>query len=76
MAVALLSACGGGGSGSSGNFVTTYQVNATAGTGGTISPATATVNAGSTTTPTVMPKNDDPSRTRFELNDLWKFPAQ
>jgi hypothetical protein len=56
MAVALLSACGGG-SGGSGNSVTTYQVNATAGTGGTISPATVTVNAGSTTTLTVTPKS-------------------
>ncbi len=53
MALALLSACGGGGSGSSGNSVTTYQVSATAGTGGTISPASATVNAGGTTMLTV-----------------------
>src|SRR5215472_2584398 len=50
MAIALLSACGGGGSGNPSSSVTTYQVSATAGTGGTISPASATVNAGSTTT--------------------------
>ena len=52
MAIALLSACGGGGS-DPGNTVTTYQVSATAGAGGTISPASAMVNAGSTTTLTV-----------------------
>ena len=52
-ALVLLSACGGGGSGDSGNSVTTYQVNATAGNGGTISPAAATVNAGGTTMLTV-----------------------
>src|SRR5215469_826291 len=50
MAIALLSACGGGGSGNPSSSVTTYQVSATAGTGGTILPASATVNAGSTTT--------------------------
>ena len=48
-AIALLSACGGGG----GSGVTSYQISATAGTGGTISPANATVNAGGTTTLTV-----------------------
>jgi N-acetylneuraminic acid mutarotase len=57
VAVTLLSACGGGGggggSGNSGGSATTYQVSATAGTGGTISPANATVNAGGTTTLTV-----------------------
>lgn len=53
MAIILLSACGGGGSGSSGNSVTTYQVSGTAGTGGTLSPASATVNAGGKTTLTV-----------------------
>jgi len=51
--IALLSACGGGGGtpnpGGSGS-VTSYQVSATAGAGGTISPASATVNAGGTTT--------------------------
>ena len=54
--ITLSSACGGGGSGGSGNpppSVTTYQVSATAGTGGSISPASATVNAGGTTTFTV-----------------------
>ena len=51
-AVACLSACGGGG-GSSPPGATSYQVTATAGTGGTISPAGATVNAASTTTLTV-----------------------
>jgi len=53
--VALLSACGGGGNpnpGGSGS-VTSYQVSATAGAGGTISPSSATVNAGGTTTLTV-----------------------
>jgi len=49
----MLSACGGGGGtpnpGGSGS-VTSYQVSATAGTGGTITPASAMVNAGGTTT--------------------------
>ena len=49
MVFTLLSACGGGGAGSG----TTYQVTATAGIGGTISPANATVNANGTTTATV-----------------------
>jgi N-acetylneuraminic acid mutarotase len=56
--VALLSACGDGGNpnpGGSGS-VTSYQVSATAGGGGTISPSSATVNAGGTTTFTVTPK--------------------
>jgi hypothetical protein len=57
--IALLSGCGGGGGtpnpGGSGS-VTSYQVSATAGTGGTITPASATVNAGGTTTFTVTPK--------------------
>ena len=51
-AVASLSACGGGG-GSPAAGPTSYQVSATAGTGGTISPASAMVNAASTTTLTV-----------------------
>jgi Divergent InlB B-repeat domain/Galactose oxidase, central domain len=54
--IALLSACGGGGGtpspGGSGS-ITSYPVSATAGTGGTISPASATVDAGGTTTLTV-----------------------
>ena len=59
VSIALLSACGGGGGapnpGGSGG-VTSYQVSATAGAGGTISPASATVNADGTTTFTVTPK--------------------
>lgn len=54
--VTLLSACGGGGGGGSGSpppGTTTYQVSSTAGTGGSISPGSATVNAGGTTTFTV-----------------------
>jgi len=56
--ITLSSACGGGGGGSGGSgnpppSATTYQVSATAGTGGSISPASATVNAGGTTTFTV-----------------------
>jgi N-acetylneuraminic acid mutarotase len=57
MAVTLLSACGGDGSGNSGSAVTTYQVSAPGGTGGTISPASATVNAGGTTTLNVTPNS-------------------
>jgi len=49
-AMALLIACGGGG-----GPVVTYTVGATAGSGGSISPASATVNAGSTTAFTVSP---------------------
>lgn len=56
VACTLLAACGGGSSGSSPS-VTTYAVSATAGAGGTISPATATVNAGSTTRLTVTPNS-------------------
>jgi N-acetylneuraminic acid mutarotase len=55
-AVMLLTACGGGSSGGSPS-VTTYAVSATAGTGGTISPAGATVNAGGTTNFTVTPSS-------------------
>lgn len=55
-AVMLLTACGGGSSGGSPS-VTTYAVSAAAGTGGTISPATATVNAGGTTNFTVTPSS-------------------
>jgi hypothetical protein len=50
----LLAACGGGSSGSAPS-VTTYGVSATAGPGGTISPAAATVNAGATASFTVTP---------------------
>jgi N-acetylneuraminic acid mutarotase len=52
MAFILVSACGGGGSGP-GNTITTYQVSATAGSGGSISPSSGMVNAGSTMTLTV-----------------------
>ena len=54
--ITLLSACGGGGSGGSGSpppGSTSYQISTTAGTGGSISPSSATVNAGGTTTLTV-----------------------
>lgn len=47
-AAAQLTACGGGSSASAPG-VTTYMVSAAAGTGGGISPATATVDAGGTT---------------------------
>lgn len=57
VAIALLSACGGGGGGGGGGSPTTYQVSATAGAGGAISPANATVNAGGTTTFTLTPKS-------------------
>jgi hypothetical protein len=55
-AIALLSACGEGGSSGTSPpppSVTSYQVGTTPGTGGTLSPATAAVNAGGTTTLTV-----------------------
>lgn len=55
-AVMLLSACGGGSSGST-PTVTTYEVSATAGTGGSISPASAIVDAGGTTQFTVTPNS-------------------
>ena len=51
--MALLTACGGGGGG--GGPVVTYTVSAAAGSGGSIAPASATVNAGSTTAFTVSP---------------------
>jgi N-acetylneuraminic acid mutarotase len=54
--IALLSACGDGGSGAgTGNSggSTSYQISATAGTGGSISPSSAMVNSGGTTTLTV-----------------------
>jgi N-acetylneuraminic acid mutarotase len=58
VATILLTACGGGGSsGGSPPSVTTYNVSATAGTGGSISPSSATVNAAGTTTFTVTPKS-------------------
>ncbi len=55
-AIVLLTACGGGGGGG-GTSVTTYSISATAGTGGTISPPSATVNSGSTTMLTVTPNS-------------------
>lgn len=54
-ALLLLSACGGGGGGAA--PVVTYTVSATAGSGGSISPPSATVNSGSTTTLTVTPSS-------------------
>src|ERR1700761_4635480 len=55
-AVAVLSACGGGGGGGSPPpSVTSYQLGASAGAHGAISPASATANAGGTTTFTVTP---------------------
>lgn len=59
MATILLTACGGGSGGSSGDNTgtspnpSTYSVSATAGTGGSISPASAIVDSGSTTQFTV-----------------------
>jgi hypothetical protein len=50
--VMLLTACGGGGSG-----VQSYTVSASAETGGSISPTSATVNAGGTTTFTATPNS-------------------
>lgn len=55
-AMVLLTACGGGSSGSAPPAVT-YNVNATAGTGGSISPAAAMVGAGGTTHFTVTPSS-------------------
>jgi N-acetylneuraminic acid mutarotase len=55
-AAALLAACGGGSSGSAPS-VTTYAVSATAGAGGSITPASATVDAGGTTQLTVTPNS-------------------
>jgi N-acetylneuraminic acid mutarotase len=55
MACTLLTACGGSSGGSPG--VTSYAVSATAGTGGTITPASAMLAAGSTTTFTVTAKS-------------------
>lgn len=54
--IILLTACGGGSSGSSPS-VRTYNVSATAGTGGSISPSSATVDAGGTTTFTITPNS-------------------
>ena len=50
----MLAACGGGSSGNS-TGATTYSLSATAGSGGSISPSAATVNAGGTATFTVTP---------------------
>lgn len=55
-AMMLLSACGGGSSSNS-PAVTTYGVTATAGTGGTISPASAMVDSGGTTSFAVTPSS-------------------
>lgn len=52
-AVALLAACGGAGSSPSMPSITTYEANATAGVGGSISPGTAEVDAGGTAVFTV-----------------------
>lgn len=59
-ALLLLSACGGGSGGSSGSApsAATYAVSIAAGNGGSISPSSATVNAGGTTTFTVTPNSD------------------
>ena len=56
-ATVLATACGGGSDSSPSPSVMTYSVSATAGTGGSISPSSATVNAGGTTTFTVTPKS-------------------
>lgn len=53
VAMALLTACGGGGGSAGGNPTVTYDVSATAGIGGSISPGTATVDAGGTANFTV-----------------------
>ncbi len=55
MATVLLTACGGA-SGSSGS-VTTYVVSVIAGTGGSVSPSSAMVDAGGTTVLTVTPSS-------------------
>ena len=55
MATVLATACGGGGG--STPPVTTYAASATAGTGGSISPSSAMVDAGGTTTFTVTPNS-------------------
>jgi N-acetylneuraminic acid mutarotase len=54
-ACVLLTACGGGGGGEA--SITTYNVSATAGTGGSISPPSTSVNAGSTTMLMVTPNS-------------------
>ena len=51
--IMLLTACGGGSSSGGPAAPTTYDVTVTAGTGGTVSPSSTTVNAGATTTFTV-----------------------
>jgi N-acetylneuraminic acid mutarotase len=55
----LLSACGGGGGGSSSQtpMTTQYTVTASAGAGGSITPATTSVVSGDTTTLTVTPSS-------------------
>lgn len=58
-AILQLTACGGGGSSASTNppSVMTYNIGATAGTGGTIAPSGATVNAAGTTAFTITPSS-------------------
>ncbi len=56
MAMTLLAACGGVSSESAPPPVT-YDASATAGTGGTVTPASATVNPGGTATFTVTPNS-------------------
>jgi hypothetical protein len=51
----LLAACGGGGGSDPASTATTYTVSTSAGTGGSISPASATVNDGDTASFTVTP---------------------
>ena len=55
MGTMVVTACGGSGGSGGPPPVTTYTVSATAGTGGSISPSSATVNSGATTTLTVTP---------------------
>ena len=55
LVIALLSACGGGGGDSGPPVTTSYQVSTSAGSGGSISPASLMVNAGGTTSLTVTP---------------------
>ena len=51
----VLAACGGGGGGGGSTGATNYTVTATAGAGGNISPTSATVSSGATTSFTVTP---------------------
>ena len=56
-ATLLATACGGGGSSGSTPSVMTYSISASAGTGGSVSPSSATVNAGGATTFSVTPNS-------------------